>query len=38
MDPNPSSPANREAAELYNKDKAEYGKKVREFIKSQMKK
>ena len=33
MDPNPSSPANREAAELYNKNIKEYEKKVREFIK-----
>jgi len=32
MDPNPSSPANREAAELYMKDKEEYNKKVRQFI------
>ena len=32
MDPNPSSPANREAAELYNKDIVAYGDKVRIFI------
>jgi len=32
MDPNPASPANREAAELYNKDQTAYGIKVREFI------
>ena len=32
MDPNPASPANREAAELYNKDQNAYGVKVREFI------
>lgn len=38
MDPNPSSPANREAAELYNKDKKEYGDKVREFIRANAKK
>lgn len=38
MDPNPSSPANREAAELYNKDKKAYNEKVREFVKTQMKK
>lgn len=31
-DPNPASPANREAAELYSKDKAAYEKKVREHI------
>jgi ubiquitin-conjugating enzyme E2 A len=31
-DPNPSSPANREAAELYSKDKTVYEKKVREHI------
>jgi ubiquitin-conjugating enzyme E2 A len=37
MDPNPSSPANREAAELYNKDKKAYDAKVREFVKTQMK-
>ena len=34
MDPNPSSPANREAAELYNKDKVAYNQKVRDFIKA----
>lgn len=32
MDPNPLSPANREAAELYNKDIIAYGDKVRNFI------
>ena len=32
MDPNPSSPANREAAELYKSDIIEYGNKVRNFI------
>jgi ubiquitin-conjugating enzyme E2 A len=31
-DPNPASPANREAAELYVKDKDEYNKKVIESI------
>ena len=31
-DPNPASPANREAAELYMKDKEEYNKKVIESI------
>lgn len=36
MDPNPSSPANREAAELYNKDKTAYEQKVRKFIKDCM--
>ena len=30
-DPNPSSPANRDAAILYN-DKTEYDKKVRQFV------
>lgn len=33
MDPNPSSPANREAAELYMKDKEAYTNKVKEYIK-----
>ncbi len=37
MDPNPSSPANREAAQLYMNDKEEYNKKVREFIKANSK-
>ena len=32
-DPNPSSPANREAAELYLKDKKEYETKVRNYVK-----
>jgi ubiquitin-conjugating enzyme E2 A len=32
MDPNPSSPANREAADLYNNDKIAYESRVREFI------
>jgi ubiquitin-protein ligase len=32
MDPNPASPANREAADLYNKNQKAYGEKVREFI------
>ena len=32
-DPNPASPANREAALLYDKDKNAYNIKVREFIK-----
>ena len=32
MDPNPSSPANREAAVLYLQDKNLYNQKVREFI------
>jgi ubiquitin-conjugating enzyme E2 A len=31
-DPNPASPANREAAELYMKDKEEYNKRVIESI------
>jgi ubiquitin-conjugating enzyme E2 A len=34
MDPNPDSPANRIAAELYTKDKITYEQKVREFIKA----
>jgi len=38
MDPNPLSPANREAAELYLKDKQQYEKKVREFVEKQMSK
>jgi ubiquitin-conjugating enzyme E2 A len=33
MDPNPDSPANREAAELYLKDKELFSDKVKEFIK-----
>jgi ubiquitin-protein ligase len=37
MDPNPSSPANREAAELYIKDRTAYDNKVREHIKSNKK-
>jgi ubiquitin-conjugating enzyme E2 A len=37
MDPNPDSPANREAAELYNKDKVAYEQKVRQFIKDNLK-
>ena len=32
MDPNPSSPANREAAELYNKNREEYNNRVIDFI------
>jgi ubiquitin-conjugating enzyme E2 A len=32
MDPNPSSPANRDAAVLYLQDKNLYNQKVREFI------
>lgn len=36
MDPNSNSPANRIAAELYNKDKSAYEEKVREFIKVNM--
>jgi ubiquitin-protein ligase len=32
MDPNTASPANRDAAVLYNKNKIAYGNKVREFI------
>ena len=32
MDPNPSSPANRVAADLYNKDKDLYEQKVKELI------
>lgn len=31
-DPNPASPANREAAELYNKNRDEYNNKVREHV------
>jgi ubiquitin-protein ligase len=38
MDPNPSSPANREAAELYNKSKTKYNAKIKEFIKANQKK
>ena len=34
MDPNPSSPANREAAELYIKDNISYVAKVKENIKN----
>ncbi len=37
MDPNPSSPANREAAELYMNNKEDYNKKVRDFIKANTK-
>ena len=37
MDPNPSSPANREAAELYNKDRTAYENKVRDCIKNNKK-
>jgi len=37
MDPNPSSPANREAAELYNKDRTAYENKVRDYIKNNKK-
>jgi len=37
MDPNPASPANREAAELHNKSKDEYNKHVRAFIKKNQK-
>jgi ubiquitin-conjugating enzyme E2 A len=33
MDPNPSSPANRDAATLYINDKNAYDKKVREIVK-----
>ena len=32
MDPNPSSPANREAANLFNKDKELYYNRVKELI------
>ena len=32
MDPNPSSPANREAAELYMKDKVLYTARVKEYL------
>ena len=32
MDPNPASPANREAAMLYNTCKVKYEEKVRDFI------
>lgn len=31
-DPNPSSPANAEAAKLFNEDRAEYEKRVRECV------
>jgi ubiquitin-protein ligase len=34
MDPNPLSPANREASELYTKDKVAYNSKVKENIKN----
>jgi ubiquitin-protein ligase len=34
MDPNPSSPANREASELYIKDKVAYDAKVKENIRN----
>jgi ubiquitin-protein ligase len=37
MDPNPSSPANREAAELYNKDRTAYENKVKEYVKNNKK-
>lgn len=33
-DPNPDSPANKEAAKLFKTDKAEYEKKVRECVES----
>lgn len=36
MDPNTSSPANRVAAEQYNKNKKEYEDKVRSLIKKQI--
>jgi ubiquitin-conjugating enzyme E2 A len=36
-DPNPASPANREAAELYVKDKNAYNEKVKQMIVSQNK-
>jgi ubiquitin-conjugating enzyme E2 A len=37
MDPNPASPANREAAELYNKDRIAYENKVKEYVKNNKK-
>ena len=37
MDPNPASPANREAAELYNKDRIAYENKVKEYIQNNKK-
>lgn len=37
MDPNPASPANREAAELYIRNRKEYDNKVREFIRNNKK-
>jgi ubiquitin-conjugating enzyme E2 A len=37
MDPNPSSPANRDAAVIYEQSKEKYNQKVREFIKQQQK-
>ncbi len=33
-DPNPASPANREAADLYNQNKTLYDQQVKEFIKN----
>lgn len=33
MDPNPASPANRTAADLFNKDKKEYADHIRKFVK-----
>jgi ubiquitin-conjugating enzyme E2 A len=34
MDPNPASPANRDAAELYKNDKITYESRVKDFIKT----
>ena len=31
-DPNPASPANAEASQLYERDRREYNKKVREVV------
>ena len=31
-DPNPSSPANAEAAKLYNENKREYAKRIKECV------
>jgi len=31
-DPNPNSPANSEAARLYNENRREYNRKVREVV------
>ena len=36
MDPNPKSPANREAAELYMRDINKYNDKVRQYVKKSL--